>query len=121
MVHGFNLPDFDWENGSVTSHRYLLEISDLAIKMSAECGFSQIVNFAIRSQGPNILDLFFISHPSLVQQCTPLHEIYDHCAILTTTKLKITNQKSAGYKVYFWKQANEGQYQQVFLTFITRL
>ena len=69
--------------------------------MSTKCGFSQIVDFAIRSQGPNILNLFFIFHPSLVQQCTPLPEINDHCAILTTTKLKITYQKLACYKVYF--------------------
>jgi len=61
------------------------------------------------------MDLHFISHPSLVQQCTLLPEISDHCAILTTMKLEITYQKSAGYKVYFWKQANEGQYDSVFL------
>jgi len=29
----FNLPDIDWKNGSVTSHRYLLEINELAINM----------------------------------------------------------------------------------------
>ena len=52
---------------------------------------------------PNTLDLFFTSIPSLVQQCTPLSEISDHCAILTTVKLENTyqEQKSAGYKVYF--------------------
>ena len=81
--------------------------------MSAECGFSQIVDFTTRSRGPNTMDLLFISHPSLVQQCTLLPEISDPNYHETT--VEITYQKSAGYKVYFWKQANEGQYDSVFL------
>ena len=75
----FNLPDIDWENGSVTSHRYPLEINDLALNMSTECGFSQRVNFPTRR--PNTLDLFFTSHPSLVEQCMP-HLLWNsvcHC------------------------------------------
>ena len=54
--------------------------------MSTECGFFQIVDFATR--GPNTLDLFFTSRPSLVQQCTPLPEISEHCAILNVSRLQ---------------------------------
>ena len=78
-------------NGLVVSYRYPLEINDLAMNMSAECGFSQLVNFPTRGQ--NILNLFFTTHPSLVQQCKPLPEISDHCTISTVMKLTINYQK----------------------------
>jgi len=100
----FNLPDINSEGKSVTLHRYVLEINELALNMSTECGFSQMVHFP--TQGSNTLDLFFTSHPSLVQQCVPLPEISDHCTILTTMKLEITYPKSTGHKVYLWNQAD---------------
>ena len=66
--------------------------------MSTECGFSQIVDFATR--GPNTLDLFFTSRPSLVQQYTPLPEISDHCAILTTMKRQQVTKFTFGNELH---------------------
>ena len=115
----FNLPDIDWENGSVISHRYPLDINELALNMSTECGFSQLVNFPTR--GSNILDLFFTSHPSFVEQCIPLTEISDHCAISVTMKLSITYQKSIGYKVYQWNRANLQEMKKIMMEFSSKL
>ena len=114
----FNLPDIDWENGSVSSHRYPVEINELAMNMSAECGFSQLVNFSTRGQ--NVLDLFFTTHPSLVQQCKPLPEISDHCTIFTEMKLMINYQKPLGHKIHLWDHANVQEMKKSMLEFSSK-
>ena len=51
-----------WENESIGGHSYPLAINELVLDMSAQCGFTQMVNFPTRER--NILDLFFTTHPS---------------------------------------------------------
>ena len=41
----FNLPDIAWEIESICGHRYPLKINEFILNMSAECGFTQMVNF----------------------------------------------------------------------------
>ena len=43
---GMDEPDTDWENGSVVSHWYL-EINELSMNMSAECGFLKWLTFLL--------------------------------------------------------------------------
>jgi len=100
----FNLPDINWGDESISAHRYPLAINELLINMSVECGFTQMVNFLTRET--NTLDLFFTSHPSLIQQCTSLPGISDHDIILTTIKSKISYQDQQSHKIYLWKKAN---------------
>ena len=45
-----NLPDVNWESESIHGHRYPLAINELVLNMSAECGFTQIVNFPTREK-----------------------------------------------------------------------
>ena len=100
----FNLPDICWEDESISAYRYPLIINELLINMSAECGFTQMVNFPTRES--NTLDLFFMSHPSLIQQCTSFPGISDHVIILTTINSKITYQEPHNHKIYLWNKAN---------------
>ena len=72
----FNLPDIDWDSESIHSHRYPFAVNDLMLNMSVECGFTQVVNFPTREK--NILDLFFTTYPSCIQQCEPIPGISDH-------------------------------------------
>ena len=53
----FNVPDINWDTESVLSYRYPLAINQVLLKMSADCYFAQLVNFATRDE--NTLDLFF--------------------------------------------------------------
>ena len=52
-----NLPDIDWTSESVSGYRYPLAINRCTLNMSAECGFTQLVDFPTRNE--NTLDLFF--------------------------------------------------------------
>ena len=40
-----NLPDIDWSSKSVSGYRYPLAINQCILNMSAECGFTQLVDF----------------------------------------------------------------------------
>ena len=46
------------------------------LNMSAECGFTQVVNFPTREK--NTLDLFSTTQPSLIQHCELVPGISDH-------------------------------------------
>ena len=72
--------------------------------MSAECGFTQVLNFPTHEK--NTLDLFFTTQPSCIQQCEPIPGISDHDIILTTVKSNISYSKSANHNVYLWRHAN---------------
>ena len=92
----FNLPDINWEDDSISAHRYPFVINELLINMPAECGCTQMVDFPTHES--NTIDLFFTSHPSFIQQCTPLPGISDHDIILTTVNSKIIYHNLIGTK-----------------------
>ena len=62
----FSLPDINWESEFIEGHRYPHAINEFVLDMSAQCGFTQMVNFPTRER--NTLDLFFTTHPSYIQQ-----------------------------------------------------
>jgi len=72
--------------------------------MSAECGFTQIVNFPTREE--NILDLFFTTQPSCVQYCEQIPGISDHDIVITTVKSIVSYSKQANHTIYLWRLAN---------------
>ena len=51
-----NLPDINWTSESVSGYRYTLAINQCTLNMSAECGFTQLVEFPTHDE--NILDIF---------------------------------------------------------------
>ena len=72
--------------------------------MSAECGFTQVVNFPTHKK--NTLDLFFTTQPSRIQHYEPIPWISDHDIILTTVKFNISYSKAANHNVYLWRHAS---------------
>ena len=72
--------------------------------MSAECGFTQLVDFPTRNE--NTLDLFFTNRPSLVRYCTGAPGISDHDIVLTSFNSKVMSQKEMEHKCYLWAKAN---------------
>jgi len=63
----FNVPDINWDNESIESHNYPVSITQAVLQMSADCGFTQLVDFPIRER--NIIDLLFTNGPLLINQC----------------------------------------------------
>jgi len=72
--------------------------------MSAECGFTQIVNLPTHEE--NILDLFFTTQPCYVQHCEQLPGISDHDIVITTIKSIISYSKQADRTIYLWRLTN---------------
>ena len=62
----------------------------------------------------------FTTRPSLVQQCKLLPEISDHCTISTVMKLTINYQKSLGYKIHLWDQADLQEMKKSMLEFSSK-
>ncbi|VDI33330.1 Hypothetical predicted protein [Mytilus galloprovincialis] len=100
----FNLPDIDWSSLSITSHQYPARMSSEYLELATRCGVEQIVKTPTR--GENILDLFFTSHPSLVNKCKTIPGVGDHDAVLIDTLAKPQRAKPTKRKIYLWDKAN---------------
>ena len=100
----FNVPDINWDTESVLSYRYPLAINQVLLKMSADCYFAQLVNFATRDE--NTLDLFFTNRPMLINNCLQVPGISDHEIVLTSLLTKIPKLHQPHRKAYLWNRAN---------------
>ncbi|VDI67396.1 Hypothetical predicted protein [Mytilus galloprovincialis] len=74
------------------------------LELATRCGVEQIVKTPTR--GENILDLFFTSHPSLVNKCKTIPGVGDHDAVLIDTLAKPQRAKPTKRKIYLWDKAN---------------
>ena len=72
-----NCPGIDWQSGTLTDSYLLCYFREKLISLSQE---AQIVSFPTR--GPNMLDLCFISHPSIVSECYSVPGLSDHDAVI---------------------------------------
>ena len=100
----FNVPDINWDNESIESHNYPVSISQAVLQMSADCGFTQLVDFPTRER--NILDLFFTNRPLLIDQCLGTSGISDHDIILLSIQYNIPKQAAGNYKCFLWNKAD---------------
>ena len=76
----FNCPGIDWQSGTLTDSYLLCYSREKLISLSQEAQLEQIVPFPTR--GPNMLDLCFISHPSIVSECYSVPGLSDHDAVI---------------------------------------
>ena len=72
--------------------------------MSAECGFTQLMDFLTHDE--NILDIFFTKRPSLVQYCIGASGISDHDIVLASFYSEVTCQTEMEHKCYLWAKTN---------------
>ena len=78
----FNLPDIDWEEGSVKSNpQYTAAINWKMIDIANDFNLTQIVSEPTR-QG-NILDLLFTSHQYLVDKVYIVPGMSDYDAVIS--------------------------------------
>jgi len=71
--------------------------------MSADCGFSQSVNFPTRER--NILDLVFTNRPLLVDQCCAASGLSDYDMVLFSLQCYIP-KNHCSYKRFLWHKAD---------------
>ena len=81
-------------------------ISAQLLLLSQEAELEQMVSFPTR--GPNMLDLCFMSHPSMVSQCYPIPGLSDHDAVMvkfvTSLVVKQHSRKVFLYKLADWEE-----------------
>jgi hypothetical protein len=100
-----NLPDIDWSSNTIkTSNQYRKEISEFFLALEEDLGLIQSVNFPTRGQ--NLLDVFFINRPSLINRCEAIPGISDHEIVFVDSNIAISRQKPVKRKIYMWKKAD---------------
>lgn len=72
--------------------------------MSADCCFTQLVNFP--TQESNILDVVFTNWPSLVNCCTDILGISDHDTVLDSFHIENDPEGHNETQKYLWSRAN---------------
>ena len=79
----FNLPDINWEDGSITGHNYPHNFAELLLDFINTFGFTQTVDSPTRRN--NTLDLFLTKGPSLVTPCKIIPGFRDHEIVRVST------------------------------------
>ena len=96
----FNLPDINWENGSIRSkpqHALMLSMKKM-LEIVDDLNLTQVVREPTRQN--DILDLLFTTHSDLVNGTFVVPGISDHNAVIYDIILKIptpTNQPKSVY------------------------
>ena len=102
----FNCPGIDWQMGSLTDSYLPYCLREKLLLLSQEAELEQMVSFPTR--GPNMLDLCFTSHPSMVSQCYPIPGLSDHDAVMvkfvTSLVVKQHSRKVFLYKLADWEE-----------------
>ena len=103
----FNLPDIDWKAGAVNGHSLSRQVNDAYINMYGDLALDQVVSFPTR--GSNILDLFFTSHPSIIDKCKALPALgkSDHDIVMIDLTLDAYHQHVSRRKILLWDKADQ--------------
>ena len=102
----FNCPGIDWQSGTLTDLYLPCCFREKLISLSQEAQLEQIVFFPLR--GPNMLDLCFTSHPSIVSECYSVPGLSDHDSVIikfiTSLFIKQHSRKVFLYKLADWEE-----------------
>ena len=85
LMGDFNLPDITWSSNSFRTGGRNPSCSQIMLDLVNDFNLTQIVESPTRDR--NILDLCFVSHPSLVEYCNVIPGISDHDAVIVKTKM----------------------------------
>ena len=100
----FNLPNIDWNNLSITSYNYPLQLCDIMLDFVADSGLTQIVHSPTREN--NILDIFLTNRPSLISDCHTLSGISNHEIVFINSYISAKIQRPIQRKILLWNKAN---------------
>ena len=108
LAGDFNLSHIDWENRTNAQGNTKLGLSKQLLDMANDFGLDQVVREPTR--GENILDLFFTSNPSLVENVRVVPGMSDHGGIpVVTINSRPKLNKSKPRKVYQYHKKQIGQ------------
>lgn len=101
----FNLPNVDWEDGSVKSNpQYTAAINWKTIDIANDLNLTQMLMES--TQQGNILDLLFTSHPDLVDKVYTAPGMRDHDAVICDINLRANPPANPKRNVYPYNWAD---------------
>jgi hypothetical protein len=100
----FNCPDINWNTH--TANGPDRDIQQGLVDIMSANNFTQIHNKPTRED--NLLDLVFVSNPTLVKSSINVPGISDHDIIITDMDTKIQYNKTPARKCYIYNKANWG-------------
>ena len=106
LAGDFNCPDIDWEQMS-TKQGNDRDVQQQLIDITNMAGLSQIHEQPTR--GENMLDLVFVSNPSLMKSSVSVPGISDHDIVVTDFETKPYYQKTPSRKCYIYGKVNWDQ------------
>ncbi|CAG2231803.1 unnamed protein product [Mytilus edulis] len=101
----FNCPDIIWD--TATAHGPDREIQQGLVEIAETYNLTQI--HTIPTREGNLLDLVFVTNPTLVKSSNNVPGISDHDIIITDLETKVHHQKSLPRKCYIYKKAKWDQ------------
>lgn len=102
LTGDFNCPNIRWDLSSATGPDQ--QIQQGLVDLMEEKNLTQIHTEATRED--NLLDLVFVSNPSMVKSSTNVPGISDHEIIITDFETKVYHQKAPSRKTYIYSKAN---------------
>ncbi|XP_071178013.1 uncharacterized protein [Mytilus edulis] len=105
LTGDFNCPDIIWD--TATAHGPDREIQQGLVEIAETYNLTQI--HTIPTREGNILDLVFVTNPTLVKSSNNVPGISDHDIIITDLETKVHHQKSLPRKCYIYKKAKWDQ------------
>ncbi|KAK3091517.1 hypothetical protein FSP39_020434 [Pinctada imbricata] len=102
LTGDFNCPNINWNNQ--TANTPDREIQQELVDITSANGLTQIHDKPTREN--NLLDLVFVSNPTLVKSSLNVPGISDHDIIITDFETKVQHQKTKPRKCYMYNKAN---------------
>ena len=101
LAGDFNCPDIRWDILTVTGPDR--ETQQGLVDITEAFNLTQIHNLPTREE--NLLDLVFVTNPTLVKTSTNVPGISDHEIVITDFEAKVHHQKTPPRKCYVYKKA----------------
>ena len=104
LTGDFNAPCINWESMSLCANRTHVAAHSSLIDVMQEHGLEQIVNRPTRHQ--NILDLFFLNHPSVKHTIDILLGLGDHNIVCVDIEMWSEINKQNSKQIYLYYRAD---------------
>ena len=104
LIGDFNAPCINWESMSLFTNRTHVTAHSSLIDVMQEHGLEQIVNQPTRHQ--NILDLFFLNHPSVKHTIDILPGLGDHDIVCVDIEMRSKINKQNPRQIYLYYRAD---------------
>lgn len=104
LLGDFNIPDVDWKTNSFIPGGRYPAVSKKMLDIAGDYNLTQIIDKPTR--GKSILDLCFVTNPSLVADHRVLSGISDHDLVVVEANLAVKSTKPPRRKIFLYNKAN---------------